>query len=64
MGEQKKDGVKTRKKRETKSRGFYMRMSKTEIDELDYYSYEFEESKTDMLRKGLKMYLDFKRNAL
>ena len=64
MGEQKKDGVQTRKKRETKSRGFYMRMSKTEIEDLDIMSYEFDESKTEIIRKALKTYRELKRNHL
>ena len=49
-------------KRETKSRGFYMRMTESELQELDYLSYECEESKTEIMRKALKVYRDLKRN--
>lgn len=58
---EKKDSV-NKHKRETKSRGFYMRMTESELKELDFLSYECEESKTEIMRKAFKVYRDLKRN--
>ena len=52
------------RKKETKSRGFYMRMTPTEISDLDVLSYACEESKTDIMRKAFKMYYDLNKNKL
>lgn len=62
MGESK--DVIRRPKRETKSRGFYMRMTESELKELDFLSYECEESKTEIMRKAFKVYRDLKRNKV
>lgn len=61
---QNNNGLEVRPKRETKKRGFYMRMTESELRELDFLSYECEESKTDIIRKALKVYRDIKRNNL
>ena len=53
-----------RRKRETKSRGFFMRMTETELAELDYLSYACDESKTEVMRKALKVYKDLNTNKL
>lgn len=59
MGE-KKTVVKTeaRRKRETKSRGFYMRMTPSELADLDMLSYVREESKTEIMKKAFKQFYE------
>lgn len=51
-------------KRERKSKGFYMRMTKSELEDLDFLSYECDETKTEIMRKAFKMYRDLKKNTL
>lgn len=60
--EEKKKGRK--RKKETKSRGFYMRMSPSEFADLDVLSYACEESKTEIMRKAFKVYYDLNKNKL
>ena len=62
MGEETNSGSNIKRKKETKSRGFFMRMTKRELDELDYLSYACDESKTDVVRKALKVYYDLNKN--
>lgn len=67
MGESvkyKDDHTSSRPKRETKKRGFYMRMTETELNSLDILSYECDETKTEVMRKAFKMYHDFMKNRL
>jgi ribosomal protein L44E len=64
MKEQKINTGERRRKRETKSRGFYMRMSPSELSDLDILSYACEESKTEIMRKALRVYYDLHKNKL
>lgn len=50
--------IETRKKRETKSRGFYMRMTPSELSDLDMLSYVREESKTEIMKKALRQFYE------
>ena len=61
MEEKKKN---PRRKKETRSRGFYMRMSPSEIADLDMLSYACEESKTDIMRKAFKVFYDLNKSKL
>lgn len=60
MGEVEKKRKRIREE-EPKDRGFYLRMSKTDMDALEMASYESEESKSDIMRKAFKMYLSARR---
>lgn len=48
----------SRRKRETKSRGFYMRMTPSELSELDMLSYVCEESKTEIMKKAFRQFYE------
>ena len=56
MGDREKNDKKTRDK-ERKDQGFFLRMTKSDMDALEMASYESEESKSDIMRKAFKMYL-------
>ena len=43
--------------RERKDHGLFLRMTKTEMHELELASYAVEESKSEIIRKALKMYI-------
>lgn len=60
MGEKKEAVVQNaaRRKRENKSRGFYMRMTPSELSDLDMLSYVREESKTEIMRKAFKQFYE------
>ena len=65
MGEKKDENKSnSKRKKETRSRGFYMRMTPSEIADLDILSYACEESKTDVMRKAFKLYYDLNKNKL
>lgn len=59
-----KNKTMAKRKKETKSRGFYMRMSPSEIADLDMISYACEESKTEIMRKAFKVFYDLNKNKL
>jgi len=44
-------------KKERKSHEIHLRITKTEFDELELASYENDKSKSDIIRKALKMYI-------
>ena len=57
------DEMKKRKK-ETKSNGFYMRMTPSESSLLEVLSYACDESKTDVMRKALMQYYEIHKHKL
>lgn len=46
-----------KQEKEKRDQGFYIRMTKSEMSELDMASYATEEEKSSIVRKALKMYL-------
>lgn len=58
------NGTIKRKKRETKSDGFYMRMTPSETSLLEVLSYACDESKTDVMRKALMQYYEINKHKL
>lgn len=55
---------KTKKKRnkERADQGLFIRMTKSDMEALDMASYEGEESKSDIVRKALKMYISARKS--
>lgn len=60
MGETEKKRKKRNK--EKSDRGLYVRMTRSEMEALDMASYEGEESKSDIVRKALKMYISARKS--
>ena len=58
------EAEKKRKKRNTEKsdRGLYIRMTRSEMQALDMASYEGEETKSDIVRKALKMYISARKS--
>ena len=58
------EAEKKRRKRNTEKsdQGLYVRMTKSEMEALDMASYEGEESKSDIVRKALKMYISARKS--
>ena len=57
------EAEKKRRKRNTEKsdQGLYIRMTKSEMEALDMASYEGDESKSDIVRKALKMYISARK---
>jgi hypothetical protein len=55
-------GRKKNPERERKDHGLFLRMTKTEMQELELASYTIEESKSEIIRKALKMYISAIKN--
>lgn len=53
MGEE----IKKERKKERKKHELHLRITKTEFDELEMASYEKDMSKSDIVRKAVKMYI-------
>ena len=58
------EAEKKRRKRNTEKsdQALYIRMTKSEMDALDMASYEGEETKSDIVRKALKMYISARKS--